>query len=147
MKRSLADGIEMYIKALIARSDNGQIEIQRAEIADTFRCARSQVTYVLRTRFTDKEGYHTESHRGGRGFMRISAFAPGELSRTAPEGLDGYLDDLLAARFLNERETELLRYVGNEIAAQLPGNEEQLHLEIAAALQRFLEMERHKQGG
>ena len=45
--RSLADRIESYLKVLIERSDNDEVEIQRIELAETFRCAPSQITYVL----------------------------------------------------------------------------------------------------
>ena len=66
MKKSLADRIEQYIKVLIDHSESNQIEIQRAELAETFNCVPSQVTYVLATRFTEREGYVTISRRGGK---------------------------------------------------------------------------------
>ena len=72
MRKSLTDRIEEYIKVLINRSDQQQIEIQRAELAETFSCVPSQVTYVLATRFTVKHGYITESKRGGKGFVQIT---------------------------------------------------------------------------
>jgi Mn-dependent DtxR family transcriptional regulator len=34
MKKSLADKIEQYLKVLIERSENNEIEIQRAELAE-----------------------------------------------------------------------------------------------------------------
>ncbi len=72
MKKSLADKIEEYIKVLINNSGEEQIIIQRIELAETFGCVPSQVSYVLSTRFTNKSGYETESRRGGKGFVRIS---------------------------------------------------------------------------
>lgn len=74
MKKSLADKIEQYIKVLIERSDNQEIIIQRAELAETFGCVPSQVTYVINTRFTEDEGYMAESRRGGKGYVRITKF-------------------------------------------------------------------------
>jgi transcriptional regulator CtsR len=71
MRKSLADRIEQYIKALIDRSENRTIEIQRAELAETFACVPSQITYVIATRFSEKSGYFTESKRGGKGYVRI----------------------------------------------------------------------------
>jgi len=61
---------------LINRSDEQQIEIQRAELAETFSCVPSQVTYVLATRFSVEHGYITESRRGGKGFVRITRVTP-----------------------------------------------------------------------
>jgi len=69
--RSLADRIESYLRVLIERSEADEVEIQRVELAETFQCAPSQITYVLGTRFTPEEGFITESKRGGRGFIRI----------------------------------------------------------------------------
>ena len=76
MRRSITDRIEQYIKVLINRSDEQQIEIQRAELAETFSCVPSQVTYVLATRFSVEHGYITESRRGGKGFVRITRVTP-----------------------------------------------------------------------
>jgi acyl-CoA hydrolase len=75
VKKSLADKIEQYLKVLIDRSEGKQIEIQRAELAETFSCVPSQVTYVISTRFQEKFGYRTESRRGGKGFVRITRLA------------------------------------------------------------------------
>lgn len=71
MARSLADQIEQYLKALIEHSEKKQIEIQRMELAETFSCVPSQVTYVVSTRFGPNSGYITESRRGGSGCVRI----------------------------------------------------------------------------
>ena len=71
MRRSLTDQIEQYIKALIARSQDGQIEIQRIELAETFACVPSQITYVISTRFTLEQGYYSESRRGDNGYVKI----------------------------------------------------------------------------
>jgi transcriptional regulator CtsR len=68
---SLADHIERYIESLIAQGE-GVAEIQRALIADLFRCAPSQVTYVISSRFSPERGYIIESRRGGGGFIRLT---------------------------------------------------------------------------
>lgn len=69
---SLADKIEQYIKILIDRSEEGSIEIQRLELAETFACAPSQITYVISTRFNPQYGFWVESKRGGSGYVRVS---------------------------------------------------------------------------
>jgi Transcriptional repressor of class III stress genes len=68
--RPLTDSIEAFIKSLL---DDGQeqVDVQRNELAEYFRCAPSQITYVLSTRFTPDHGYVIESRRGGGGYIRI----------------------------------------------------------------------------
>lgn len=66
----LSDVIEEFIKSLLVESE-GQLELQRNELADYFECAPSQINYVLATRFSVNQGYYIESRRGGGGFIRI----------------------------------------------------------------------------
>jgi len=110
MKKSLADRIEQYIKVLISRSDEKSIEIQRIELAETFACVPSQVTYVLSTRFTEKEGYVTESRRGGCGYVRISQFRTPYLELLMNnESLYQLIDDFKQRQLLSEREAEMIK--------------------------------------
>lgn len=62
--------IEIFIKDLLKEA-NGEIEIQRNELAEQFNCAPSQINYVLTTRFPSHKGYYVESRRGGGGYIRI----------------------------------------------------------------------------
>ncbi len=66
----LSDMIEEFIKELWIK-DEAEVELKRNELAQYFRCAPSQINYVLSTRFTPDHGYAIESHRGGGGFIRI----------------------------------------------------------------------------
>ena len=66
----ISDLIEAYINNLITQSQ-GAVEIQRNEMANDFKCAPSQINYVLTTRFTSDRGYVVESRRGGGGFIKI----------------------------------------------------------------------------
>lgn len=66
----LSDMIEEFIKELWAKDEN-EVELKRNELAEYFRCAPSQINYVLSTRFTPDHGYTIESQRGGGGFIRI----------------------------------------------------------------------------
>ena len=62
--------IEIFIKDLLEEA-NGEIEIQRNQLAEQFNCAPSQINYVLTTRFPSFKGYYIESRRGGGGYIRI----------------------------------------------------------------------------
>ncbi len=66
----LSDAIEQFIKTMMVEDDH-RIELKRNELAEYFRCAPSQINYVLATRFTPEHGYVIESRRGGGGYIRI----------------------------------------------------------------------------
>jgi len=66
----LSDIIEEFIKEMIEEMD-GDIEIQRNELANYFKCVPSQINYVIDTRFTSEKGYYVESRRGGGGHIKI----------------------------------------------------------------------------
>ena len=66
----LSDTIEQFIKAMLS-DDNDSVELKRNELAQYFSCAPSQINYVIKTRFNINQGYHTESRRGGGGYIRI----------------------------------------------------------------------------
>lgn len=142
MKKSLADGIEQYIKVLIARSENRQIQIQRTELAETFACVPSQITYVLGTRFTQSDGYYTESRRGVKGFMRISQIKAGPRGTAEQKLLQQLVHDLGRQKLLHDRETELLQHIINHATVNIPSEYQgQVSLGIRAGLRKFLEIE------
>ena len=66
----LSDTIEQFIK-LTLMQEATEIELKRNELAEYFRCAPSQINYVLSTRFTPAHGYIIESRRGGGGGIHI----------------------------------------------------------------------------
>ncbi|MGI6518745.1 MAG: CtsR family transcriptional regulator [Bacillota bacterium] len=68
---SLSDYIESYLKLLLDNGPHDCVEVQRRELAERFRCAPSQINYVLSTRFTVERGYVVETRRGGGGYIRI----------------------------------------------------------------------------
>lgn len=113
MKKSLADKIEQYIKVLIDRSDNQQIVIQRVELAETFRCVPSQVTYVINTRFTEEEGYLAESRRGGKGYVRITKFIKEDdpIVQASRNNLLEYIEELYKEKKLTRNESKLLKHL------------------------------------
>lgn len=106
---NLSDYIEDYLKELIHSSNQGSIDIQRNELAEKFRCAPSQINYVLTTRFTFERGYLVESRRGGGGYVRVV--------RVSAAGNDEYW----------------LEFIGDTIGEALS------HLEAAGIIQRLWE--------
>lgn len=76
---SLTDKIERTILALIDEQD-GACEIARNAFAAQLRVAPSQITYVISTRFSHRQGYVVESRRGGAGYVRIRRVAHSERS-------------------------------------------------------------------
>ncbi len=113
MKKSLADKIEQYLKVLIERSDNQQIIIQRVELAETFSCVPSQVTYVINTRFTENEGYLAESRRGGKGYVRITKFIDEDdpIVEINRNDLFEFIDQLYKQKDITKNENELLKHL------------------------------------
>ncbi|MGI5920566.1 MAG: CtsR family transcriptional regulator [Syntrophomonadaceae bacterium] len=111
MKKSLADRIEQYLKVLIDRSEENQIEIQRAELAETFDCVPSQVTYVLSTRFTEEEGYYTQSRRGGKGYVRITRCFKQEEYSLNDKQMFNWLEELIESNLLTNSEAYLVKHI------------------------------------
>ena len=66
----ISDSIERFIKEMLGE-ESREVELRRNELAEYFGCAPSQINYVLATRFSPSQGYMTESHRGGGGYIRI----------------------------------------------------------------------------
>ncbi|NLV21334.1 MAG: CtsR family transcriptional regulator [Syntrophomonadaceae bacterium] len=145
MKRSLADRIEQYLKVLIARSDDKSIEIQRIELAETFDCVPSQVTYVISTRFTEKEGYITESRRGGCGYVRIKQSSP-QLTDSNHEYVEyidlfNFIDELKQRQLLTSREAEMVKYLAVNTCTDLPHEYKLIiNSKMVKALYSFLQM-------
>jgi len=69
---SLTHAIESYITELLNEAaSESMLSLRRKELAQTFGCVPSQINYVLRSRFTQEQGYIVESQRGGHGYIRI----------------------------------------------------------------------------
>ena len=127
--KSLADRIEEYLRYLIERSESKTLQMQRTELAETFGCVPSQITYVLSTRFTIEEGFVTESRRGGKGYIRIRQIdsSPGRISRgyNQREALAA-IENLWKEGFLDGGEVELLKCLLNRHVLGLAEHERHL---------------------
>jgi len=141
MKKSLADRIEQYLKVLIERSEEKQIEIQRIELAETFSCVPSQVTYVIATRFTEKDGYTTESRRGGKGYVRITRFLVSNDIYTIMDWnrLFDFINELLENKMLESKEGNMLKHIILSVSRNLPDDQKkQFYNSMGRALAEYM---------
>ncbi len=145
--KSLADRIEEYIRFLVERSETKTLELQRTELAETFNCVPSQITYVLATRFTPAEGFVIESRRGGKGYVRIRQMqAPGlagNVQYSEREACD-WLEVAARQGLLNEREVAIIRILVNDEALAPAGKQaDAIRAKMLEALARWLKEEAH----
>ena len=127
----LSDIIESFIKQMLEINEGNFVEIQRNELANYFKCAPSQINYVLETRFTYERGYYIESKRGGGGYVRIFKASVDEdsyLSQMLSKkmGVDmgqqiafAYIDDLLEQNLIDEKTHSILK---NIVSDKVLGN-------------------------
>jgi transcriptional regulator CtsR len=127
----LSDMIEEFIKALLNES-NGQLELQRNELADYFECAPSQINYVLATRFSLDRGYYIESRRGGGGYIRIVRLDINSNdyimyllrerigSRISQQAAEDIIYHMLSKGIITERESIIIKSVIHDKAIGIP---------------------------
>ena len=129
--RPLTDSIEAFIKSLLEEGQE-QVDVQRNELAQYFRCAPLQITYVLSTRFTPDHGYVIESRRGGGGYIRIVRLReePGSNllylinqrigSSISRHDCDAIISQLCESHVVTENEAGLMRAAVSSDAINLP---------------------------
>lgn len=98
--RNLAELIEQYLRGILIQKKT--VEVQRCDLAKMFRCAPSQINYVLETRFTFDRGFVVESKRGGGGYIRIS-----QIQWRTSDDLPGLINKLIPKQ-VNEEEAEII---------------------------------------
>jgi transcriptional regulator CtsR len=98
---NLADLIEQYLRGLLIQQ--GIVELQRRELARMFRCAPSQINYVLDTRFNLERGYLIKSKRGGGGYIRIS-----QVQWRTPESMPLIVEKLVPSTLTGDEVENLL---------------------------------------
>jgi transcriptional regulator CtsR len=129
----LSDVIEEFIKSLLKESE-GQLELQRNELADFFECAPSQINYVLATRFTLNHGYYIESRRGGGGYIRIVRLdvdrndylhyllTEGIGNRISEQKAMQIIDRMKEQEYISEKAAYLLKAAISDKAIGIPAN-------------------------
>lgn len=122
----LSDIIENFIKDMLSQNGGDKVLIQRNELADQFRCAPSQINYVLTTRFTHDKGYVIESRRGGGGYIvikQVNYDGTERRNRLIYEAVGdsityhnaiSILDNLFDLKLVTKREEELIKMAIND---------------------------------
>lgn len=122
----LSDQIEEFLKRMMEEAGSNFLEIQRNELADSFKCAPSQINYVLTTRFTVDRGYYIESKRGGGGCIKITwmnidknEYIKNSIWNNIGDSLnyseaEDYIELFRERGFITEREAVLMKVVIND---------------------------------
>jgi len=101
----ISDSIEQFIKEMLGE-DSPEVELKRNELAEYFGCAPSQINYVLATRFSPSQGYLTESHRGGGGYIRIV-----RVMETGPQKLAYLVRDRIGDSISEEEAVRIISHL------------------------------------
>lgn len=130
---TISDIIENFILGTMGNNDD--VNLSRNELADYFKCAPSQINYVLTTRFNINRGYIIESQRGGGGYIKIERIKDFDnnyfykVIENMPKEL-GYndakyiLEDLVKKKFMTLEEAKIVSYAISPKALSNP-----VHLE------------------
>ena len=138
----LSDIIEAFIKQMFNENIDNVIFIQRNELADQFRCAPSQINYVLTTRFTYERGYLIESKRGGGGHIAIKQLEYDSSNKREElinqsigdamtyHNANALLKDLLESGVIEKREYEIMKIAINDRSLTSTDNKNKVRADI-----------------
>ncbi|MDR3594312.1 CtsR family transcriptional regulator [Clostridium sp.] len=142
----LSDIIEEFIKQMFNENTDNIVFIQRNELADQFRCAPSQINYVLTTRFTYERGYLIESKRGGGGHIAIKQLEC-ENSNKREElinqsignmityhNANALLNHLLESGVIEKRECEIMKIALNDRSLTSADDKNRIRADILKAM-------------
>jgi transcriptional regulator of stress and heat shock response len=146
----LSDIIEAFIKQLFNENRENVIFIQRNELADQFRCAPSQINYVLTTRFTYEREYLIESKRGGGGHIVIKQLeydSSNEREKLINQSIGdamtyhnayALLTHLLESGVIKERECEIMKIAVNDRSLTSTSNKNKVRADILKAMMMII---------
>lgn len=138
----LSDVIEAFIKEMLNENRDNVIFIQRNELADQFRCAPSQINYVLTTRFTYERGYLIESKRGGGGHIAIKQLEYDHSNKREElinqsigdtityHNANALLNHLLESGVIEKRECEIMKIALNDRSLTSADNKNKVRADI-----------------
>ena len=128
--QNISDIIEEFI--ISTMGGDTTLDLSRNDLAQYFRCAPSQINYVLSTRFNIDRGYIIESQRGGGGYIKVVKivnFDNNYMARIINDRLSqpiSYKDsmfligDLVEKGFLTREQGETISYTISPKAISLP---------------------------
>ena len=132
------------------KTEDNVIFIQRNELADQFRCAPSQINYVLTTRFTYERGYLIESKRGGGGHIAIKQLEYDSsnkreklISQSIGDSMtyhnaNALLNHLLESGVIQERECEIMKIAVNDRSLTSADNKNKVRADILKAMMMII---------
>lgn len=142
----LSDIIEDFIKQMFNDNTNNVVFIQRNELADQFRCAPSQINYVLTTRFTYERGYLIESKRGGGGHIAIKQLEYDNSNKREElisqsigntityHNANALLNHLLESGVIEKRESEIMKIAINDRSLTSADDKNKIRADILKAM-------------
>lgn len=142
----LSDIIEEFIKDMFNEESSDEILIQRNELANEFKCAPSQINYVLTTRFTSDKGYYIESRRGGGGGIKIIRADLSDTNhikniilesigeRLTQREAFGFIDVFRERGIINSREEKIMKYALSDNTLSLSPIKDKLRSNILKAM-------------
>ncbi len=142
----LSDIIEEFIKQMFNDNTNNVVFIQRNELADQFRCAPSQINYVLTTRFTYERGYLIESKRGGGGHIAIKQLEYDNSNKREElinqsigntityHNANALLNHLLESGVIEKRESEIMKIAINDRSLTSADDKNKIRADILKAM-------------
>lgn len=142
----LSDIIESFIKSMLDESGSDQVQIQRNELADQFRCAPSQINYVLTTRFTNEKGYIIESRRGGGGHIvikQVTYDGTDSRNRLIYDGIgdnityhnaSSIVENLYDMSLITKREMDIMKMAVNDRTLQNSENRNSVRADILKSM-------------
>ena len=128
---TISDIIEDFILSTMGKDDT--INISRNELADFFKCAPSQINYVLTTRFNLNRGYITKSQRGGGGYIKLVKIKNSDdnyvlkIVESIPQSISArdveyILEDLMQKNYLTIDKAKIISYALSDKALNNPIN-------------------------
>lgn len=142
----LSDIIEDFIKQMFNENTDNVVFIQRNELADQFRCAPSQINYVLTTRFTYERGYLIESKRGGGGHIAIKQLEYDNFNKREElinqsigntityHNANALLNHLLESGVIEKRECEIMKIAINDRSLTSADDKNKIRADILKAM-------------
>ena len=125
----LSDSIEYFLKDLLDQTEDNNLIIRRNELADKFKCAPSQINYVLTTRYIVIKKVIHEVHADRRDLI-YDEIGTGITYHNAA----AIVDNLLEHNIIDEKAANLTKVAINDRTLQSSKNINETRADIFKAL-------------